>query len=189
MKTEDEKHIQRDKFFLFYTVVFVLGLFLIIQSVDATIITDYTDLSTNTTLHIKTDNDLSINYSVLIDNKPLEYTVFHDIIQTGLETGSTHYIIITGDNGLIQEIPITLEADEVKPFYLKYGIVGLFVISMLLIVLGYLVPMLELIAIPIELIGFIQAIKAESAFITLLFVIMFVISCLIFGKYGKNVIR
>lgn len=188
MKAEN-KNEQKDKFFLFYTVLFVLGIFLIIQSVNAALITDYTDLSTNTTLHIKTDEDLSINYSVLIDNKPLEYTVFHDIIQTGLETGSTHYIIITGDNGLMQEIPITLEADVEKPFYLKYGIIGLFAISMLLIVLGYLVPMLELIAIPIELIGFIQAIKTESAFITLLFVIMFVISCLMFGKYGKNIIR
>lgn len=180
---------QKDKNFLFYGVLIVFSIFMLIQSVNAVTITDYTDLSTNTTLHIKTDEDLSINYSVLIDNKPLEYTVFRDIVQTGLETGSTHYILITGDNGLLQEISITLTADEDKPFYLKYGIVGLFVISMLLIVLGYLVPMLELIAIPIELIGFIQAIKAESAFITLLFVIMFVISCLMFGKYGKNIIR
>lgn len=186
MKAENK---QKDKNFLFYSVLVVFSIFMLIQSVNAVTITDYTDLSTNTTLHIKTDEDLSINYSVLIDNKPLEYTVFYDIIQTGLETGSTHYIIITGDNGLMQEIPITLEADEEKPFYLKYGIIGLFVLSMLLIVLGYLVPMLELIAIPIELIGFIQAIKTESAFITLLFVIMFVISCLMFGKYGKNIIR
>lgn len=186
MKAENK---QKDKNFLFYSVLIVFSIFMLIQSVNAVTITDYTDLSTNTTLHIKTEEDLSLNYSVLIDNKPLEYTVFHDIVQTGLETGSTHYILITGDNGLLQEIPITLKADEEKPFYLKYGIIGLFVLSMLLIVLGYLVPMLELIAIPIELIGFIQAIKTESAFITLLFVIMFVISCLMFGKYGKNIIR
>lgn len=186
MKAENE---QKDKNFLFYAVFVVFSIFMLIQSVNAATITDYTDLSTNTTLHIKTDNDLSINYSVLIDNKPLEYSVFHDIIQTGLEAGSTHYIIIAGDNGLIQEIQTTLKEDEEKPFYLKYGIIGLFALSMLLIVLGYLIPMLQLIAIPIELIGFIQAIKTESAFITLLFVIMFVISCLMFGKYGKNIIR
>lgn len=186
MKAEYE---QKDKNFLFYSVLVVFSIFMLIQPVNAVTITDYTDLSTNTTVHIKTEMDLSQNYTVLFDNEQLEYKPTYDIIKTGLLPDTTHSILIVSDFGYIQEITTNTKADEEKPFYLKYGIIGLFAISMLLIVLGYLVPMLELIAIPIELIGFIQAIKTESAFIALLFVIMFAISCLMFGKYGKNIIR
>ena len=191
MKKAESKEEQKESynFFLFIAVLTVLSVFMLIQSVSAVSITDYTDLSTNTTVHIKTDMDLSQNYTVLFDNEQLEYKPTYDIIKTGLQPNTEHSILIVSDFGYIQEITTNTKADEEKPFYLAYGIIGLFIMSLVFVVLGYLIPYLELIALPIELIGFIQAIKNESAFVALLFVILFAVSCLMFGKYGKNVIR
>lgn len=187
MKAENKKEQKNN--FLFYGLMAVFCVLILIQSVSATTITDYTDLSTNTTVHIKTSTDLSLNYTVLFDNEQLEYKPTYDIIKTGLEPNTDHTILIISDFGYIQEIPTKTTADEEKPFYLAYGVIGLFIISLVFVVLGYLIPFLELIAMPFELIGFIQALKHEFAFVALIFVILFVISCLMFGKYGKNIIR
>ena len=170
-------------------ILFCLFLVMCITSCNAAIITDYTELNTNTTIHIKTDMDLSFNYSVLFDNEQLEYKPMYDIIKTGLMPDTEHTILIIGDNGQIQSIDTrTLEGEKI-PFYMVYGLSGVFIMGLILLIVGYLIPMIELIALPIELIGFIQAIKEQSAFTAMIFVIMFVISCLIYGYYNKNILR
>ena len=189
MKENSDVKTKTENNFLFYAVLVIFSLFMLVTACNAVTITDYRELNTNTTVHIKTETDLSSNYTVLFDNVPLEYTVHTDIIKTGLTEDTEYYVLIIGDTGQIQEIQTKTLKDADTPFYLKYGVTGLFIMSLVLLIIGYLIPMIELIALPIELIGFIQAIKTESAFIALLFVIMFAISCLLFGKYGKNIVR
>lgn len=183
-----EKFLNDERIFIIM-IIFSLFMCFLIGQASAMQITDYSELNTNTSVHIKTESDLSENYTVLFDNDPLEYTVYTDIIKTGLTPDTNYFILIIGDNGQIQEIQTRTLKDVDTPFYLKYGVLGLFIMSLVLLIIGYLIPMIELIALPIELIGFIQAIKTESPFIALLFVIMFAISCLLFGKYGKNIVR
>lgn len=171
----------------------ILCLFLfascLVMSCSAIELTAYTEQNTNTTIHIKTEMDLSHNYTVLFDNENLEYTPMYDIIKTGLTPDSKHSILIISDYGQIQTIDTKTLEGEKTPFYLIYGISGVFIMSLILLIIGYLIPMIELIALPIELIGFIQAIKEQSAFVALLFVLMFAISCLIYGFYNKKVLR
>lgn len=175
---------------IFYSFcLFITVISLMIMSCSAVSLTEYTEQNTNTTIHIKTEMDLSENYTVLFDNEKLDYTPAYDIIKTGLTPDSEHSILIISDMGQVQTINSkTLEGERI-PFYLIYGLSGVFVMSLILLVIGYLIPMIELIAIPIELIGFIQAIKEESAFIAFIFVVMFAISCMIYGYYNKNVLR
>lgn len=186
---KEERELITDRRLFLILIIFSLLISSMIYTVSAMQITAYNELNTNTTVHIKTESDLSENYTVLFDNDPLEYTVYTDIIKTGLTPDTNYFILIVGDNGQIQEIQTRTLKDADTPFYLKYGVLGLFIMSLVLLIIGYLIPMIELIALPIELIGFIQAIKTESPFIALLFVIMFAISCLLFGKYGKNIVR
>ena len=170
-------------------ILFCLFMVACISSCSATTLTEYTELNTNTSVHIKTELDLSVNYTVLFDNENLEYTPKFDIIKTGLTPDSEHSILIISDYGQIQTIDTkTLEGDKI-PFYMVYGLSGVFVMCLILLIVGYLIPMIELLALPIELIGFIQAVKEESAFIALMFVIMFAISCVIYGYYNKNILR
>ena len=179
---------KKDRFFYSFCL-FISVISLMIMSCSAITLTDYTELNTNTTIHIKTELDLSENYSVLFDNEKLDYTPSYDIIKTGLTPDSEHSILIISDMGQIQTIYTkTLEGEKI-PFYLIYGLSGVFVMSLILLVIGYLIPMIELIALPIELIGFIQAIKEQSAFVAFIFVVMFAISCMIYGYYNKNVLR
>ena len=160
-----------------------------IMSCSAVTLTDYTEANTNSTIHIKTELDLSVNYTVLFDNEKLDYTPSYDIIKTGLTPDSEHSILIISDYGQIQTIDTrTLEGDKI-PFYMVYGLSGVFVMCLILLIVGYLIPMIELLALPIELIGFIQAVRDESAFTALMFVIMFAISCVIYGYYNKNILR
>lgn len=175
--------------FFYRFCFFAILVSLLIMSCSAVSLTDYTEENTNTTIHIKTEMDLSVNYTVLFDNEKLDYTPAFDIIKTGLTPDSEHSILIISDMGQIQTIYTkTLEGEKI-PFYLIYGLSGVFVMSLILLVIGYLIPMIELIALPIELIGFIQALKDESAFIAFIFVIMFAISCMIYGYYNRNVLR
>ena len=170
-------------------LLFCLFMVACISSCSATTLTEYTELNTNTSVHIKTELDLSVNYTVLFDNEILEYTPKYDIIKTCLAPDSEHSILIISDYGQIQTIETrTLEGDKI-PFYMVYGLSGVFVMCLILLIVGYLIPMIELLALPIELIGFIQAVKEESVFIALMFVIMFAISCVIYGYYNKNILR
>lgn len=175
---------------IFYSFCFFITVIsLMIMSCSAVSLTEYTEQNTNTTIHIKTEMDLSENYTVLFDNEKLDYTPAYDIIKTGLTPDSEHSILIISDMGQVQTINSkTLEGERI-PFYLIYGLSGVFVMSLILLIIGYLIPMIELIALPIELIGFIQAIKEESVFIAFIFVVMFAISCMIYGYYNKNVLR
>ena len=175
--------------FFYSFCLFISVISLMIMSCSAVTLTDYTEENTNSTVHIKTELDLSENYSVLFDNEKLDYTPSYDIIKTGLTPDSEHSILIISDYGQIQTIETrTLEGDKI-PFYMVYGLSGVFVMCLILLIVGYLIPMIELLALPIELIGFIQAVKEESAFIALMFVIMFAISCVIYGYYNKNILR
>ena len=171
-------------------IAFSLFMCFLISQASAVQLTEYTELNTNNTVHIKTEQDLSQNYTILFDNTELEYKPTYDIIKTGLDAGTDYNILIISETGQIQQIQTKTQEADKKPFYMIYGIEGLFILSLILLVIGYMIPMFELIAIPIELIGFIQAIKSESALSVLIFVIMFAISCLIFAYYGnKTVLR
>lgn len=171
-------------------IAFSLFMCFLISQASAVQLTEYTELNTNNTVHIKTEQDLSQNYTILFDNTELEYKPTYDIIKTGLDAGTDYNILIISETGQIQQIQTKTQEADKKPFYMIYGIEGLFILSLILLVIGYMIPMIELIAIPIELIGFIQAIKSESALSVLIFVIMFAISCLIFAYYGnKTVLR
>lgn len=184
-----EKFLNDERLFIIM-IVFSLFMCFLISQASAIQITEYTELNTNNTVHIKTEQDLSQNYTILFDNSELEYKPTYDIIKTGLEAGTEYNILIISETGQIQQIQTKTQEADKKPFYMIYGIEGLFILSLILLVIGYMIPMVELIAIPIELIGFIQAIKSESALSVLIFVIMFAISCLIFAYYGnKTVLR
>ena len=184
-----EKFLNDERLFIIM-IVFSLFMCFLISQASAMQLTEYTELNTNNTVHIKTEQDLSQNYTILFDNTELEYKPAYDIIKTGLEAGTDYNILIISETGQIQQIQTKTQEADKKPFYMIYGIEGLFILSLILLVIGYMIPMIELIAIPIELIGFIQAIKSESALSVLIFVIMFAISCLIFAYYGnKTVLR
>lgn len=186
MTTEERYEIDKRKI-LFFLSLCCMFLMAFCHTCTAYSITDYTEENTNSSIHIKTEEDLSQNYTVLFNNMPLEYTVFNDIIITGLEANTEYTILISGDNGKIQTIQArTLEGEKI-PFYLAYGVIGLFIFCMIMLVLGYLIPFIELINMPLSIIGFITAIKTEeSYFIPFLFVLIFAISALIFGYYGNK---
>ena len=184
-----EKFLNDERLFIIM-IVFSLFMCFLISQASAMQLTEYTELNTNNTVHIKTEQDLSQNYTILFDNTELEYKPAYDIIKTGLEAGTDYNILIISETGQIQQIQTKTQEADKKPFYMIYGIEGLFILSLILLVIGYMIPMIELIALPIELIGFIQAIKSESALSVLIFVIMFAVSCLIFAYYGnKTVLR
>ena len=184
-----EKFLNDERLFIIM-IVFSLFMCFLISQASAIQLTEYAELNTNNTVHIKTEQDLSQNYTILFDNTELEYKPAYDIIKTGLEAGTDYNILIISETGQIQQIQTKTQEADKKPFYMIYGIEGLFILSLILLVIGYMIPMIELIALPIELIGFIQAIKSESALSVLIFVIMFAVSCLIFAYYGnKTVLR
>ena len=90
----------------------------LITSCSATMLTEYTELNTNNSVHIKTELDLSVNYTVLFDNENLEYKPKYDIIKTGLAPDSEHSILSISDNGQIQTIETkTLEGDKIPLGY------------------------------------------------------------------------
>ena len=171
---------------MIFTFCLLIAVFSLIVPCNAVILTEYREINTNSSIHIITETDLSLNYSVLVDNEKLEYIPAFDIIKTGLESNTEHTILIISDNGQMQTIVTKTLETKKQPFYMQFGITGIFILCLILIVIGYLIPMIELLAIPIEFVGFIHAINDQSAFSTLIFVIMIVLSCLIYAYYGNR---
>ena len=175
------------KRFSLFAVVFMMGLICIINPVMAVSLTQYEDLSTNNTLHIKTELDLSENnYTVLFDNKPIDYTPAHDIIVTGLSPDTEYSLLLISPYGQIQQITITTEKESKEQFYYEYGVIGLFILTIIMIIIGYYVPMLNLLAVLFSLLGFIQSITYEKSFMTgIIFIILFAVAGLMFGTKNR----
>lgn len=171
---------------MLFVFCLLITVFCLIIPCNAAILTEYREMNTNSSIHIITETDLSLNYSVLVDNEKLEYIPAFDIIKTGLESNTEHTILIINDNGQMQTIVTKTLESKKQPFYMQFGITGIFALCLILIVIGYLIPMIQLLAIPIEFVGFIHAINDQSAFSTLIFVIMIVVSCLIYAYYGNR---
>lgn len=165
----------------------LLILCLMICPVMSVSLTDYTDLSENNTIHIKTDIDLSQNFTVLIENEPLNYDVHFDIVKTGLDYNTEYNILIISDAGQVQDISIRTGLNPYdKPFYYQYGSLGLFALCVLLLVIGYFVPLANILVILFSLLGFILALKVESNGLTgFIFVILLAIAAIMTNYRSK----
>ena len=174
------------KYLSLFAVVFMMGLICLINPVMAVSLTAYEDLSTNNTLHIKTEMDLKENnFTVLFDNKPIDYTPTHDIIVTGLSPDTEYSVLLISQYGQIQEISILTEKENKEQFYYEYGIIGLFILTVLMIIIGYYVPLLNLLAVLFSLLGFIQSISEKSFMKGLIFIILFAVAGMMFGTKNR----
>lgn len=162
-------------------ISFILLIFLsLICPAMSVSLTDYTDLSENTTIHIKTEMDLSQNFTVLFNNELLNYPISHDIVKTGLDYNTEYSILIISDYGQIQEINCkTSENPNIKPFYYAYGSFGLFAICVILLIIGYFVPMANVLVLLFSLLGFIFALKIDNNGLTgFIFIIIVAIAAI-----------
>lgn len=171
------------KRFSLFAVVLVMGLICIINPVMAVSLTSYEDLSTNNTLHIKTELDLSENnFTVLFDNKPIDYTPTHDVIVTGLSPNTEYSLLLISPYGQIQQISVMTDEENKKQFYYEYGVIGLFILSIIMIIIGYYIPLLSILAVLFSILGFIQAVTTEQSYLTsMIFVIIFAVAGMMFG--------
>ena len=172
----------------FIFAVMCICLFMVIP-VNAVTLTDYTDLSINNTVHIRTELDLmENNFTVLFDNNPINYNPNHDIIVTGLEYDTEYSILLISPYGQIQDITITTDKQEEKPFYYEYGVFGLFVLCLIMLVIGTYIPLVNLMAVLFGLLGFIMSLKTEHSTLTaLIFVILFAIAGAMFGIKNNRI--
>lgn len=162
-------------------ISFILLIFLaLICPAMSVTLTDYTDLSENTTVHIRTEMDLSQNFTVLFNNEPLNYAISHDIVKTGLDYNEEYSILLISDYGQIQEITgKTSENPNIKPFYYQYGSFGLFALCVILLIIGYFVPMANVLVLLFSLLGFIFALKIDNNGLTgFIFIILMAISAI-----------
>lgn len=174
-------------FFSLIFVVICICMFMVIP-VNAVSLTEYTDLSVNNTAHIQTEIDLSeSNFTVLFDNQPINYKPNHDVIITGLEYDTEYSILLISPYGQVQEIQITTDKQEKQPFYYEYGVFGLFVLCLIMLVIGTYIPLVNLMAVLFGLLGFIMSLKTEHSTLTaMMFVILFAIAGIMFGiRYNK----
>ena len=165
----------------------LLILCLMICPVMSVSLTDYTDLSENNTIHIKTESDLSANFTILLDNEPLNYIVHHDIVVTGLDYDREYSLLIISDAGQVQDISVktSLNPND-KPFYYQYGSFGLFALCVILLIIGYFVPLANILVILFSLLGFILALKVESNGLTgFIFVILLAIAAIMTNYRSK----
>lgn len=162
-------------------ISFILLIFsLIVCPAMSITLTEYTDLSENTTVHIRTEMDLSQNFTVLFNNEPLNYAVSHDIVKTGLEYNTEYSILLISDFGQIQDIKVKTDKNpNEKPFYYAYGSFGLFTLCVMLLIIGYFVPMANVLVLLFSLLGFIFALKIDNNGLTgFIFVILMAISAI-----------
>ena len=58
---------------MLFAFCLLIAVFCLIIPCNAAILTEYSEMNTNSSIHIITETDLSLNYSVLVDNEKLEY--------------------------------------------------------------------------------------------------------------------
>lgn len=172
--------------FTIVNLLFLLVTLMIIPA-NAVTLTDYEDLSTNNTIHIKTEIDLyESNFTVLFDNKPLSYNPTHDITITGLNPDTEYSVLLISSYGQIQEINIKTDKEVKAPFYYEYGALGLFVLTLIMLIIGYYIPLVNVIAVLFALLGFITSLKTDNNALTaMIFIILFAVAGLMFGYKNK----
>ena len=137
-------------------------------------------------INITTENSIEyrinphINESVIIyfDNELIDTHTKHALIFNNLNPDTryplTLYDSITKE---IQTEITTTKAEETKPFYLQYGIIGLFALICIMLFLSTRIPYMGYATMAISTIGTIYIIKNTGDFmIALIFVILMFVS-------------
>ena len=136
--------------------------------------------------NITTDNSIEyrinphINESVIIyfDNELIDTHTKHALIFNNLNP-DTRYTLTLYDSITkeIQTETTTTEPTDVKPFYLQYGIIGLFALICIMLFLSTRIPYMGYATMAISTIGTIYIIKNTGDFmIALIFVILMFVS-------------
>ena len=139
-----------------------------------------------TITNITTENSIEyrinpyINESVIIyfDNELIDTHTNHALIFNNLNP-DTRYTLTLYDS-ITKEIQTeitTTKAEETKPFYLQYGIIGLFALICIMLFLSTRIPYMGYATMAISTIGTIYIIKNTGDFmIALIFVILMFVS-------------
>ena len=137
-------------------------------------------------INITTENSIEyrinphINESVIIyfDNELIDTHTKHALIFNNLNP-DTRYTLTLYDS-ITKEIQTeitTTKAEETKPFYLQYGIIGLFALICIMLFLSTRIPYMGYATMAISTIGTIYIIKNTGDFmIALIFVILMFVS-------------
>jgi len=142
--------------------------------------------------NITTENSIEyrinphINESVIIyfDNELIDTHTKHALIFNNLNP-DTRYTLTLYDS-ITKEIQTeitTTKAEETKPFYLQYGIIGLFALICIMLYLSTRIPYIGYVTMTISAVGLMYVIKYTSDFIiALIFVILMFTSFMIFKE-------
>jgi len=155
---------------------------LILLSILTIPITAYTVNTTVTDYSIfyEFTPNLDKQAEVYFDNELLTFWVEDELIMCGLEPETCYRLTIQDLPDTVQHIHVTTLATEQPPFYAEYGILGLFILIIALIIIAAKIEYVGYIAIILSAIGFIYNQKTEPEFLTsLLFALLLFASVLI----------
>ncbi len=139
-----------------------------------------------TIINTTTDNSIEYNIfpaiidntTIYFDNEEISAYIKNKLIFNNLNP-NTNYILTLYDRETkeIQTETTTTEPTDVKPFYLQYGIIGLFALICIMLYLSTRIPYMGYATMAISTIGTIYIIKNTGDFmIALIFVILMFIS-------------
>jgi len=165
------------------TIMILLSL-LTIPISAYTITTNVTDYSISYTFVPNIDKQAEVYF----DNELLTFWVESDLTMCGLEPDTCYRLTIQTLPDTVQHIhTLTLPTTE-PPFYAEYGVLGLFILIIALLIISAKIEFISYIAILLSAIGFIYIQKTEPEFLTLLlFALLLFASVLISAiRIGKE---
>jgi len=166
------------------TIMILLSLLIIPCMAEYTITTDVTDHSIKYNFSPAIDKQDEIFF----DNEKIPFYVDSELIMCGLEPDTCYRLTIQNLPDTVQHIHThTLPITE-PPFYARYGILGLFIIIIGLLIIASKIEYTGYIAVLLSGIGFIYILKNENPdFLTaLIFAILLFSSILITGLTIKK---
>ena len=166
-------------------IFFVLVLSLI--SISSATITDYTYNATDSSLHFSFTENLE-NYEIYYNNELILYPVTTEFFVSNLEPDKDYNIVIS-DN-VSKEIQIitghTLTTDD-KDFYLQYGLLGLFILIIIMYIVSVYIPQVIFIVSLLSVAGLGYCIKNGYGFVTcLIFALLLILSILLYPRVLKE---
>ena len=139
---------------------------------------EITNITTENSIEYRINPHINESVIIYFDNELIDTHTKHALIFNNLNP-DTRYTLTLYDS-ITKEIQTeitTTKAEETKPFYLQYGIIGLFALICIMLFLSTRIPYMGYATMAISTIGTIYIIKNTGDFmIALIFVILMFVS-------------
>ena len=167
-------------------LIFLLCLTLAVSGVTAAHFTDYTYNATESSLHFSFTENLE-NYEIYYDNELIIYPVTNEFFISDLEADKDYNIVIADNVTKETQIIIghTLTTDN-NEFYLRFGLLGLFILIIALYIVSIYIPQVIFVVSLLSGSGLAYCIKNGYGFVAcLIFALLLILSILCYQRAIK----